>query len=202
VPRWCEDAAIQINRKTLEIQARPLSFIVIDRMWQRGDTLVLRVPMNVSVRTWAKNQNAVSVHYGPLSFSLAIKERWESFGERLRGWPQWQVFPESPWNYGLVLDSSDPARSFEVMRHEGSLPAQPFTQETVPVLLHVQARRIPQWRVDQLNVVGRLQPSPARTTEPEERITLIPMGAARLRISCFPTASTSPDAHEWVAASQ
>jgi hypothetical protein len=30
-----------------------------------------------------------------------------------------------------------------------------------------------------------------------EEITLIPMGAARLRISAFPVASDRPDAHEW-----
>jgi hypothetical protein len=44
-----------------------------------------------------------------------------------------------------------------------------------------------------------LQASPARSEQPVEKITLIPMGAARLRISAFPTIGTGADAHPWVA---
>jgi hypothetical protein len=45
-----------------------------------------------------------------------------------------------------------------------------------------------------------LQPSPAASSEPTQEVTLIPMGAARLRISAFPTVSDSPGAHKWQAA--
>jgi len=44
-----------------------------------------------------------------------------------------------------------------------------------------------------------LQPSPARSEQPLETLTLLPMGAARLRISAFPTIGSGPDAHQWVA---
>ena len=37
-----------------------------------------------------------------------------------------------------------------------------------------------------------------RSDEPLETVTLIPMGAARLRISAFPTIGTGPAAHDWV----
>jgi hypothetical protein len=43
-----------------------------------------------------------------------------------------------------------------------------------------------------------LQPSPARSDEPLETVTLIPMGAARLRIAAFPTIGDGPEAHAWV----
>ena len=49
-----------------------------------------------------------------------------------------------------------------------------------------------------LGLVGLLQPSPVKSNEPTETITLIPMGAARLRISAFPTIGAGPDAHDWV----
>jgi hypothetical protein len=43
-----------------------------------------------------------------------------------------------------------------------------------------------------------LQPSPARSDQPVEKVTLIPMGATRLRISAFPTIGTGIGSHEWV----
>src|SRR5439155_19283707 len=48
-------------------------------------------------------------------------------------------------------------------------------------------------------LVGKLQDSPVKTEEPLETVSLIPMGAARLRISSFPVVGHGPNAHEWVA---
>jgi hypothetical protein len=47
--------------------------------------------------------------------------------------------------------------------------------------------------------VDKLQPSPVKSDGPLEDITLIPMGAARLRVAMFPVISAGADAHEWVA---
>lgn len=58
-----------------------------------------------------------------------------------------------------------------------------------------QARRIPEWIADDEHVVTPLQQSPARSDSPTESVTLIPMGAARLRISSFPTVSS--DGRQW-----
>jgi hypothetical protein len=200
VPRWCEAASVKINGQAAAAQAKPLSYLVLNRAWNDGDTVTLQLPMQIAARKWEKNQNAVSVDRGPLSYSLAIQERWAKYGSRNPNWPEWEVFPESPWNYGLMLDAQDPARSFEVVRKPGPVPSQPFTPDAVPVQLKAKARKIMNWQTDRMNMVGKLQPSPAKTTEPIEEITLIPMGAARLRISAFPTATPGPEGHEWVAA--
>jgi hypothetical protein len=45
-----------------------------------------------------------------------------------------------------------------------------------------------------------LQPSPVKSDQPTDTVTLIPMGAARLRITSFPVIGQGPDAHTWVAA--
>ena len=42
--------------------------------------------------------------------------------------------------------------------------------------------------------MGKLQPSPVLSDQPEEKITLIPMGAARLRLSMFPVIGSGPGA--------
>jgi hypothetical protein len=74
----------------------------------------------------------------------------------------------------------------------------PFTHEGTPIELRAKSKRIPEWKSDYLGLVGLLQDSPAKSNEPTEEITLIPMGAARLRIASFPVIGNGPDAHQWV----
>jgi hypothetical protein len=54
--------------------------------------------------------------------------------------------------------------------------------------LQIKARgkKIPSWTLDKFGLCSVLPAYPAKTNQPEENITLIPMGAARLRISAFP----------------
>jgi DUF1680 family protein len=197
IPRWCTDASAKINGKSVRLAAKPLSYVVLEREWKDGDTVTLRLPMQVSIHRWAKNQDAVSVNYGPLTFSLKIGERWERCGGT-DAWPELEVFPTAPWNYGLVLDEKKQSKSFKVVKSTGApLPAQPFTPETAPVELRVKAKRIPAWKQDALGLVGKLQPSPVKSNQPTETVTLIPMGAARLRISTFPVIGEGKDAREW-----
>ncbi|MCX7048886.1 MAG: glycoside hydrolase family 127 protein [Candidatus Sumerlaeota bacterium] len=198
VPRWCQKPAVKINGKETPVSAEPLSFIVINRLWADGDSVTLQIPMAISVRTWAKNKNSVSVEYGPLTFGLKIGERWSKYGNN-ETWPEWEVFPTTPWNYGLVLDEKDAAKSFEIARKPGPLAAQPFTPEAAPIEIKAKAKKIPGWQQDRLGLVGLLKPSPIKSDEPEETVTLIPMGCARLRISAFPTIGAGPDAREWAA---
>jgi hypothetical protein len=155
--------------------------------------------MQIAVRRWPKNQNAASVSYGPLSFSLAITERWAKYGDAKTKWPAWEVLPESAWNYGLVLDAQDPAKSFEIVRSTGDVPLEPFTADAAPIALKVKSRKIPNWQTDRNQMVEKLQPSPVRSAEPLEEIRLIPLAAARLRIGMFPVIGDGPDAHDWVA---
>ncbi len=190
VPRWCSQPRLAINGKATEVKAEPRSYLVVDRTWSDGDTLSLQLPMHVSLRVWKRNKNSVSVGYGPLTFSLKIGERWQGYGNN-PAWPEWEVFPTTPWNYGLVLNAREPAEGFELVRRPGPLAGQPFTPDAVPIWLRAKARRIPAWQQDKLGLVGRLPLSPVQSDQPLETITLIPMGAARLRISAFPTISGS-----------
>jgi hypothetical protein len=196
IPCWCMDASVKINGKSIRLKAKPLSYAVLDGEWKDGDQVALRLPRQVSVRRWAKNNNAVSVDYGPLTFSLKIGERYSRCGGT-DAWPELEVFPTTPWNYGLVLDEKNPAKSFKVVKKTGPVAAQPFTPQAAPIELRGKAKRIPEWKQDALGLVGKLQPSPVKCEEPTESVTLIPMGAARLRIASFPTIGGGKDARAW-----
>jgi hypothetical protein len=53
--------------------------------------------------------------------------------------------------------------------------------------------------MDRFGMIGSLQDSPIRSDAPLETVTLIPMGAARLRVTAFPVIGTGEDAHDWVS---
>ena len=198
IPKWCEGGQVQVNGQPISADAKPLSYLVLDRAWADGDKVTLRLPMRLTVRKWAKNRNAVSVDRGPLMYSLKIQEQWSKYGGTDE-WPDLEVRPTCPWNYGLMLDGADPAASFEVVARSGPLAAQPFTLDAAPIELRAKAKRIPAWQMNAGGLANTLQDSPAKSDEPDEMVTLVPMGCARLRIASFPVIGDGPDAHEWVA---
>ncbi len=197
VPGWCSAPKVEINGKPVSIQSRPSSFVRLERPWKNADKVTLTLPMQVDVKTYKGNYNSVSVHRGPLTYSLKIGENYTTGGGTEK-WPGHEILPTTPWNYGLVLDSANPAKSFQVAAKNAPANAMPFTHDGVPIELKAKGQRIPTWKQDYLGLVGLLQPSPVKSSEPVEDIALIPMGAARLRISAFPVIGDGPDAHEWV----
>jgi hypothetical protein len=189
IPAWCKNASITINGSKVNTTLSSGKFAVIERNWKNGDKLSLTLPMDLSVTTWEKNKNSVSVNRGPLTYSLKIKENWtkrEKGGEGNDKWPEMNVMPDSPWNYGLVFNPDKLNESFEVIKKNYNNTNPSFASDAAPIELKVKAKKIPAWQKDQMNFVGILPKSPVKSAEPEETVTLIPMGFARLRISSFP----------------
>ena len=198
VPKWCDDAKLTVDGRTVSLKSDPAkSYLLIDKLWSDGDKVTLGLPMPITVKKWAKNKDCVSVNRGPLTYSLKIGEKYVRAGGTDE-WPAWEIHPTTPWNYGLVLDEPNPASSFEVVHRKWPADDQPFEATAAPIELRAKAKKIPQWQKDSLGLVGEVQQSPAKSDEPTETVTLIPMGCARLRISAFPTIGAGPDAHEWV----
>ena len=196
IPGWCEGARASINGEPLNAKPRPGSWLTIHRPWHDGDRVELSLPMRVTLRFWERNRNTVSVDYGPLTFSLKIGERWQRYGGTDE-WPAYEVFPTTPWNYGLVLEGPHPTANFSVVKRRGALAHQPWTVENAPVTILTKGRRIPEWKLEANGLIGEVQESPALTKEPIEEITLVPMGCARLRVSAFPTVTEGPEGHKW-----
>jgi len=182
----------------VSVQTVPGSFVRLERNWTTGDSVSLVLQMPLQVKRWKKNNNAVSISRGPVYFSLNIGERWERYGKEGK-WPEWEVFPTSPWNYGLVMDTLAPEKSFTVVQRRADPAALPWTVNGMPLAVRATGRKIEAWQQDYRGLVGPVQMSPAKTMLPEEPLELIPMGAARLRITAFPTVTSGPDGFEWVA---
>ncbi len=194
VPGWCKDIRVQVNGESVKLQANPLTWVVIERVWKDNDNVRLELPMEISIRLRAKN--AISLYRGPLAYSFKIGERWQRYGGS-ETWPSFQLFSTTPWNYGLIADLKNPAAFFQVVRKNGPLASQPFTPDNAPIELQAKGKWIPQWQLETNGLMSEIQESPVLSTEPVVGITLIPMGCARLRVSVFPTISESKDAHIW-----
>ncbi len=199
VPGWCENATLELNGQTITVGAKPRQFIRIQRRWQAGDKVVLKLPMRIQLRKWVANQNSISVDRGPLTYSLKIGQRMVQLPTSLKDWPAFEIHPTTPWNYGLIVDEENPGASFKVVQRAWPANNVPFTLADVPIELVGKGRRIAAWQMDDVGLVGALQASPVKSEAPVEPITLVPMGAARLRISAFPVIGTGPDAHRWTA---
>jgi len=179
IPQWATGARVTVNGR-IESSVRPGAFHRIDREWAAGDVVELRFPMKVRVSRWY--HGSVAVERGPLVYSLKIGEEWK----KLRDKPptaDWEVYPTGPWNYGLALDPDKPEASIQV--REKPIGAYPFSPEGAPVELTATGRRIPEWEL--LNgSAAPLPESPVHSSEQPETLTLIPYGAAKLRITAFP----------------
>jgi len=193
VPAWCQGLRVSVNGKELDVSGEPGEYVRIERKWSKGDTTSIEMPMETSLTEWPRN-GSVTVDRGPLSYSIRIEERYRRCGGTDE-WPEWEVFPNSPWNYGLVIDRDNPPQSLEV-QERGAVADQPWSVDNAPIEIRAKGRRIPQWGLEN-ETVQELRQSPIRSDEPEEQITLVPMGCSRLRISCIPTIGNGPDARQW-----
>jgi hypothetical protein len=179
IPAWAGGARVTVNGKT-ETAVKAGTFHTIDRAWSKGDKVQIKLPMALRISRWFND--SVAVERGPLVYSLLIGEDWKKVTDHPRA-PDWGISPATPWNYGLVVDQNNPGRSIKVEEH--LIGQYPFSPEGAPIRLKARARKIPSWTL--VNDSAASPPkSPVVTTEPDETVTLIPYGAARLRVTAFP----------------
>lgn len=196
IPKWTRNATVKVNGQDIDEDLQAGKYLCIDREWKNGDRVEVDFPMEVSVRTWQVNKNSVSVDYGPLTLSLRITEKyveknsaetaiWDSQwqqGADASRWPSYEIYPESPWNYALQVGS------VKLKERRKLQPGRnPFTQSDVPLVFEAQGRQVPDWKIDEYKLCGVLPYEDVAKSDTCETLELIPMGAARLRISAFPT---------------
>ena len=196
IPSWTRNTSLKINGKATAVNTESGNYLCIHREWKNGDKVEVNYPMEISYRTWQVNKNSVSVDYGPLTLSLRIAEKyveknsaetaiWDSKwqeGADTSQWPSYEIYPDSPWNYALQV------QSVKLKERKDLKPGvNPFTQADIPLVFEAYGRQIPDWKIDEYKLCGVLPDEDAVKSDTSEKLELIPMGAARLRISAFPT---------------
>lgn len=201
IPSWTKEAQVQVNGHKVGVKPVSGKYLCLTREWAGGDRVTLQLPMHLSVRRWQANQNSVSVDYGPLTLSLKIKERYVKRNSKETAigdsqwqkdadaslWPTTEIYADSPWNYALCMPGGQ-LPQLQITRKPWPADNYPFTPESVPLEFKAKGRLVPSWTIDNHELCGVLPAPWAPRADKEDDITLIPMGAARLRISAFPTA--------------
>lgn len=179
MPAWANGATVKVNGQAVEARAEA-GWARLDRSWAAGDVVELTLPMQPRVTPGYRD--SVSILRGPLLFSYSIGEDWVKL--RTRGMTaDWQVFPTTQWNYALAVNGGAAAG---ISVDEPPIGGTPFSLDGAPVRLQVPARKLPAWRAED-GVAALVPQSPVSSDEPEERLTLVPYAAAKLRITAFPT---------------
>ena len=157
-------------------------------------TLALAMRADCAYTFWPRS-GGVTVDRGPLSYSLAIGERYGrvrrpnlqggavDWGESdlRRKSPQdfmTEVLPTTPWNFGL--DVSQGLAFRELPWTDDCLVASNAVCEIIAT-----GRRLPAWTL-QDNQPAELQRSPAYTSARPEKLRFVPLGCQRLRLSVLP----------------
>ncbi|TBL81501.1 beta-L-arabinofuranosidase domain-containing protein [Paenibacillus thalictri] len=175
IPAWCDSPSLQINGQSVQLEIKK-GYAAVSREWHHGDKLLLELPMKV--RTESRNLYAVSVERGPLVYALPIQENWQLLLKRER-FHDWEIYPGSPWKYGLLADSS-----FQVISRK-DVPHQPFAAQHAPVRLVASGQLVRNWQMEGNNA-GTPPLNPDVQGQPVVALELVPYASAKLRIAEFP----------------
>lgn len=183
IPRWCEQASVLINGKQLDVTPQDHK-IQLKRKWKKGDKVVLNLPMEIKTSRWY--EQSVAIERGPLLYALKIKENWKKIKKDAWKDPFYEVYPASPWNYGISKKTID-THDF-TMEAKTTVSDTPWNQGNAPISLFTKAKILPYWN-EYNGSTGKLPIStwpPREIPTEEEVIELIPYGCTALRISQFP----------------
>jgi len=100
-PYWCERPEIRLNGELNAVDSLPSSYITIERTWQSGDTLEIRLPMALRLEPLPySDDKIVAVMFGPLVLAGVVPEEEgiprdtaQRFGDHLRARGKTDAFP-------------------------------------------------------------------------------------------------------------
>jgi hypothetical protein len=151
----------------------------------------------IRLEKWGDGTEAtmpVSVMRGPLLFSLPIDGNYtvtaHHYGDADMS-NDYEVRPNSAWQYALVADAANPTASFTVNKGAYAAGAAPFNHTGWPLTLTATVKELASWGMA-LGSAAEPPASPACTAAgscgASAKVTLVPHGGTDLRIGEFPLA--------------
>lgn len=201
IPGWADSVTIKYRDKILKLKS--VSTYRLEEKWKNNEQINIEFPMQLLAEK--EYNNSVALRRGPLYYSLRIEKDYRSVkinydNFNYKGSVDWEIYPKSAWNYGLLMNTSNIMRGIKIT--ENPVGRYPFSDkgdmiwsadsgkyiastQDAPVLISARGMKIPEWTLK--NNSADVPPvSPVKPEGTTEIITLVPYGCARLRITEFP----------------
>jgi len=201
IPGWADSATVAFKGKIIAVKGGQ-NFKIIEK-WKNGDQIILEIPMKIRIEK--RYNNSLSILRGPLYFALRIEKEYKRVklnynNFEFKGSTDWEIYPESAWNYGLLIDKNNIMGGLKLTVN--SIGKYPFTDRgdmiwsadsgryvvsdhEAPLVLTARGVKIPDWEMKD-NSADIPPLSPLKPVGDPEIITLVPYGCAKLRITEFP----------------
>ncbi len=138
-PTWADDFAVRVNGRKQKISGAPGTYFTVDRQWQGGDTLEIRLPMKLHAEPLPGTTNIIALLYGPIVLAAELGTN---------GMPH--PYATNQVEFVKVPDPTVPvfvARANSVLKHIQPVPGQPLTFRTKNLSQPGDVTLIPYYRV-------------------------------------------------------
>lgn len=197
IPGWCRQYRTYICGKQQPTAHPSGTFVTLERDWKDGDEVTLSLTMTPRIVDAADGQGKY-VECGPLLMAYPVPANvtedtrtYSNMNGKVPGdgFKCWSMMPAATWGYAVSTE----ATTLQLLVDEEKLRnAYPFDPDGTPISVQLPVRPIA-WELEQ-NRYNPILPASEylRTTGVQRNITLVPYGAAPLRISVMPDALRQP----------
>ncbi len=207
IPAWCTGAVIKLNGEKIDFVLKN-GFALVERIFNDSDAVEVELPSELKL---VENRDGVYIEKGPLLYTYGMYGKREIDTAEInssKDFPAYNIYPDKKWNYGLCTDG-DSLNEIKIVK--GEMSDHPFSVDTAPIKIEVNAKEIFGWKFQKKNVIRpvyNLYTLPWKREKKEgkftftpplpsddfikkhglgevEKITLVPYGAAKVRLTVF-----------------